>query len=150
MSNIFIEIVAYLSRYKDDQSSVHTVVRERERDRERERERESVRVYEQRNKETPPTRLTSNPNKQLTNSNWQNSQIFIISKFTISFVGCLLTKLLRHLTNVSNYLSRFSFPQSNSWQDMNLFCLHLFLLSRDDSYLLFYSLLHALELSILI
>ena len=118
---------------------LHTVARE---------ERERIcKGYEQ--KHLHPIQLTSNPNwwllwlQQTTFSKFAN---FNRSKFKISLVWCHLTKLLHHLTHVPNFYC-FSFLQSNLWQDMNLFCLHLVFLCRNDKCLLSWPLVNAPELS---
>ena len=95
------------------------------------------------------------PSHWLLPPNWLNPQnwlIFIyILKFSISLVWCHLSKLLRHLimiiTRVPSFHHVFILPQSNLWQDMNLFHLHLAFLSRDDWFPLSCSLVHVLDLS---
>ena len=80
------------------------------------------------NRYTPPTRPT------FLNSNWlfQNSLIFIYrnSGYRLCDVISLIYCVISHVSPIFYHV--FSFPRSNLWQDMNLFCLHLVFLIRNE------------------
>ena len=86
--------------------------------------------------------------------NFQNSLIFMHSKFSISLVWCHITKLLRHLITIITSL--LNFPCFHLYlsqtRDMTwiYFVYILVFLFKHDRCLLSYSLLHALNLSNLI
>ena len=109
---------------------------ERERVCERERACKGLWTETQRDTPWPEWRLT--PTDDFSNCLQLNCNLIPFSKFANSYISnfrilwCHLTKLLRHLTREPNYLPCFSFPHSNLWQDLNLFCLYLVLLCRDD------------------